>query len=75
MAMSESSESPPQHPAGAEATAKYVGIPGVRFVPSDEELILDYLRAKVDGVEQPTDLVQEADVYEKHPSVVSEFEF
>ncbi|KAK1667700.1 hypothetical protein QYE76_055859 [Lolium multiflorum] len=66
--MSESSESPPQHPAGAEAKAKYVGIPGVRFVPSDEELILDYLRAKVDGVEQPTDLVQEADVYEKHPT-------
>jgi hypothetical protein len=70
--MAESS-SLPQHPV-AEANANYVGIPGVRFVPSDEELILDYLRAKLDGEEQPTDLVQEGEVYEKHPSVLSEFE-
>jgi hypothetical protein len=46
----------------------------VRFVPSDAELILDYLRAKLDGEEQPTDLVQEWEVYEKHPNVLSEFE-
>jgi hypothetical protein len=74
--MSESSLPPPQqqHP-GAEEKAKYVGIPGVRFVPTDEELILDYLNAKVDGDDPPTDLVHEADVYEEHPKELSEFEF
>lgn len=60
------SSSPPQHP-GAEAKAKYLGIPGVRFVPSDEELIVDYLEAKLRGEKQPTNLVHEADVYREHP--------
>ncbi|KAM0829014.1 hypothetical protein ACQ4PT_067149 [Festuca glaucescens] len=69
-AMAESS-SPPQHPV-TEANANYVGIPGVRFVPSDEELILDYLRAKLNGEEQPTKLVRVADVYGKHPKELTD---
>jgi hypothetical protein len=72
--MSESS-SPQRHP-GAEARAEYVGIPGVRFMPTEEELILDYLNAKLAGSELPTDLMKEADVYREHPKELSEyFEF
>jgi hypothetical protein len=53
-----------------------VGIPGVRFMPTEEELILDYLNAKLAGSELPTDLMKEADVYREHPKELSEyFEF
>ena len=78
--MSESSSSSWQQHPGAEAAAaspphnaKYVGIPGVRFVPSDQELINDYLLPKIHGQKPVTKLVHEADVYAEHPKDLSEF--
>ena len=83
--MSESPASWQEHPcAEAEAAAaaaaavpqdapSYVGVPGVRFVPSDQELILHYLRPKLDRKKPLTDLVQVGDVYAQHPKDLSEF--
>ncbi|CAM0883145.1 unnamed protein product [Alopecurus aequalis] len=68
--MSEPSSSWQQHP-GAEAeappNAEYLDIPGVRFLPSDQELIRYYLWPRIHGGEPLTNLVHEADVYAEHP--------
>ncbi|XP_074573412.1 NAC domain-containing protein 68-like [Curcuma longa] len=51
----------------ATATAKTVVPIGYRFLPTDEELILDYLANKVAGELVPSTAVVEADVYGTEP--------
>uniref|UniRef100_A0A0D9V6Z7 NAC domain-containing protein n=1 Tax=Leersia perrieri TaxID=77586 RepID=A0A0D9V6Z7_9ORYZ len=46
---------------------KYLRVPGVRFVPSDIELILDYLQPQLYGERLPTNYVNIDNVYSKHP--------
>ncbi|XP_074573406.1 NAC domain-containing protein 83-like [Curcuma longa] len=53
--------------ATATATAKTVVPIGYRFLPTDEELILDYLANKVAGELVPSTAVVEADVYGTEP--------
>ncbi|KAE8788831.1 hypothetical protein D1007_37106 [Hordeum vulgare] len=46
-------------------------IPGVRFVPTDVEIIW-YLRRKYRGQKMPVDFIQEFDVFEDHPDKIQE---
>uniref|UniRef100_A0A0E0C9C2 NAC domain-containing protein n=1 Tax=Oryza meridionalis TaxID=40149 RepID=A0A0E0C9C2_9ORYZ len=49
-----------------EETRRYLGVPGIRFVPSDIELILDFLRPKLRGEQLPS-YMHVCDVYSDHP--------
>lgn len=59
--------------AAEEPLYPYLHVPGVRFVPTDQELILCYLRCKLRDEPPPTPLVRDADVYAEHPRDLSEF--
>uniref|UniRef100_A0A0E0N3X9 NAC domain-containing protein n=1 Tax=Oryza rufipogon TaxID=4529 RepID=A0A0E0N3X9_ORYRU len=51
-----------------EETRRYLGVPGIRFVPSDIELILDFLRPKLRGEQLPSySYMHVCDVYSDHP--------
>ncbi|PNT73922.1 hypothetical protein BRADI_1g04229v3, partial [Brachypodium distachyon] len=46
-------------------------LPGVRFQPTDEEII-GYLRRKYHGRRMPADIVRDFNVFQDHPSTVKE---
>ncbi|CAO2177796.1 unnamed protein product [Urochloa humidicola] len=67
-----SEESTSQAPGGAAAAAlyneEYLGAPGVRFAPTDQDLIVHYLGRKLRGEPLPTDIVIDGyDAYAEHP--------
>lgn len=41
--------------------------PGFRFHPTDEELILHYLRKKVASIPLPVSIIAEVDIYKLDP--------
>ncbi|KAF0892089.1 hypothetical protein E2562_013475 [Oryza meyeriana var. granulata] len=45
----------------------YLNVPGIRFIPSDIELIVDYLQPKLRGEQLPTNYVHVCDIYSDHP--------
>uniref|UniRef100_A0A0E0JQ35 NAC domain-containing protein n=1 Tax=Oryza punctata TaxID=4537 RepID=A0A0E0JQ35_ORYPU len=49
-----------------EEKHRYLGVPGIRFVPSDIELIVDFLRPKLRGEQLPS-YMHVCDVYSDHP--------
>ncbi|XP_037418007.1 NAC transcription factor 32-like [Triticum dicoccoides] len=61
-----------QQQSGEAALYPYLHVPGVRFVPTDQELILCYLRSKLRGDPPPTTLVHDDDVYAEHPQILTE---
>ncbi|XP_048568241.1 NAC domain-containing protein 2-like [Triticum urartu] len=66
----EASTSSQQQP-GEAPLYPYLDVPGVRFVPTDQELILCYLRSKLRGDPPPTSLVRDDDVYAEHPEYLT----
>ncbi|CAO2182550.1 unnamed protein product [Urochloa humidicola] len=67
-----SEESTSQAPGDAAAAPayneEYLGAPGVRFAPTDQDLIVHYLQRKLRGAPLPTDLVIDGhDAYAEHP--------
>ncbi|CAO2171838.1 unnamed protein product [Urochloa humidicola] len=67
-----SEESTSQAPGDAAAAPpyneEYLGAPGVRFAPTDQDLIVHYLGRKLRGEPLPTDIVVDGhDAYAEHP--------
>ncbi|XBI19836.1 hypothetical protein VPH35_061265 [Triticum aestivum] len=60
-----------QQQPGEAPLYPYLHVPGVRFVPTDQELILFYLRSKLRGDPPPTSLVRDDDVYAEHPQILT----
>lgn len=40
---------------------------GYRFRPTDEELVVHYLKSKVFGLPLPASIIPELDVFQSHP--------
>ncbi|KAK8453904.1 hypothetical protein SEVIR_5G362550v4 [Setaria viridis] len=64
-----SEESTAEAPGDAAAYhEEYLGVPGVRFAPTGQELIVHYLGRKLRNEPLPTDLVVDGrDSYAEHP--------
>lgn len=43
---------------------------GYHFLPTDEELLDVYLRAKIDGREPPLDVFMDVDILDWHPALL-----
>ncbi|KAL5204480.1 hypothetical protein ABZP36_009351 [Zizania latifolia] len=58
-----------ENAAAVAAWSPYLHVPGVRFIPSDLELLVHYLEPKLRGDDEllPTDKVRVCDVYSGHP--------
>lgn len=58
---------PPTKPVAAAAAAPTALAPGFRFHPTDEELVIYYLKRKVCGKSFRFNAISEVDIYKSEP--------